>query len=402
MSATILKLLFAREKLSMATYFTRSHTQTTWHYLGMAATLFIVLFATGCSGGSEEPKGAEETKETEETVDMTKREPPCHGKDQLKNVTPADEPVALAGSYERIDGRFTISMTFSNGNVNFIFGVGSGFESPHTGRYKYTEMKGGRWPFIALNASLRREAGSEVSRVQIYRLEYDSCHSELFGRPTELAWLADGRILVGSNDARGRITHYYSFGDTLTTFSGATTTTFICQPSATSACNTFASMLPPVVTVPDTIRDMTEGIAAGSARVFSKGSERLLFRPDNTFSYEHTRYNDWATGGTWERVQKSGEDHFRVFIPADLRATVSGGAESMFAQIYKITWDRPASTRNPPLNRPGEVLWFTNNDALISEIQPSLSAFTVTGISFSGHDLRGAEYLIPQTSPSPQ
>ena len=386
----------------MATYLTRSHTQTTWHCLGVLATLLIVLFATGCSGGSKEPEGTEGTegtKETEETVDMTQRKPSCFGMNRLKNVTPANEPVALAGSYTKTSKRFTTTMEFTNGNVKFVFGVGSGFESTSTGRYLYSETGNGRWPTIILNGPFRRASDPDVTQAQIYRLEYDSCHSEIFGRPTQLAWLADGRLLIGSNDARGRATHYYNFGG-LITFN-TSNPPFTCEPSETSACNTFASLLPPIVPVPDTIRDITEGIVAGSARVFSTRDRELSFRPDNTFSYRYTApgfgYDDWTTGGTWARVQKSGGDHFRVLVPADLRATVSGGAESVFAQVYQITWDRPASTSNPARYRPRQVLWFTNNNALISAFQPS--AFIAIGIS--GSTLSGAEYLIPQTSPTP-
>ena len=355
----------------------RPQRKTWWRYcLGLVVAVFI-LSATDCSAP---------------------RPPACYGMNRLdKTITPPDEPVVLAGSYKQI-GRSTQTIEFTDGNVEFVFGIGTGLESTHTGRYQYTEREDTRWPFVTLNGSLRREGDSDSTRAQIYRLEYDSCHSELFGRPTELAWLADGRLLIGFNDAFGRATHYYSAGGTLVTF-GNSGPTFICQPSETSACNTFASLLAPAVPVPDTIRDITAGIAAGSERVFSTSDRELSFRPDGTFSYtsSFTR-DDWATGGTWERVQKSGGDHFRVFIPADLRATVSGGADSMFAQVYQINWNKPASTSNPARYRPRQVLWLTTNDVLISVFQPA--NFAATGLGFSGNTLSGAEYLIPQTSPT--
>ena len=369
----------------------RSPKRAWWRYcLGLVAAIFI-LSATDCSveaiiGDQPQPRP------------QKPRPPACYGMNQLdKTIIPPEEPVALAGTYTQTDKIFTTTMTFTDGNVEFMFGRSTGTKRKYTGRYQYTEQGGTRWPSATLNGPLRREGDSDSTRAQIYRLEYDSCHSEIVGRPVQLAWLADGRLLIGSNDAPLRATHYYSAGGALITFN-TNKPPFICQPSETSECNTFASLVPSAVPVPDTIRDITAGIAAGSARVFSTSDRELSFRPDNTFSYtsSFTR-DDWATGGTWERIQRSGGDHYRVFIPAHLRATVSGGADSMFAQVYKISWNKPASTSNLPRRRPETVLWLTNNQVLISLWGPS--DFSQPGITFGGRTLAGAEHLIPQTSP---
>ena len=154
--------------------------------------------------------------------------------------------------------------------------------------------------------------------------------------------------------------------------------------------------------LPIFVRDITAGIAPGDARVFATNDRQLAFRPDNTFSYWYTvpgfAHNDWVTGGTWEQVERAGDNHVRILIPKDLRATVANGADSMIAQVYKITWDKPASTRNPPRRRPETVLWLTNNQVLIARWGPS--HFSQPGVNFDGRTLAGAKHLIPQTSPT--
>ena len=369
------------------TVLSRSRAGTWWQYcLGLVAAIFI-LSATDCSaeaviGDQPKPRG-----------------PRCYGTNLLnKDITPPDEPVVLAGSYTKTSQPYTETFTFTNGSLRYSVRRDNSPETVYTGRYQYTEEPNGRWPFIFLSEVLRGEGDSDVSRAQVYKLEYDTCGSGFSHRPTRLAWLADGRILIGATDSPASNIHYYQASSGIFITSIHFKPPFICQPSETLECSTFASLLGPAVPVPDTIRDITAGIAAGSARVFSTRDRELSFRPDNTFSYSRVEFDDWATGGTWERVKKEGVDHWRVIIPEDIRDTVSGGAASMFAQAYKIRWDRPESTSNPAHYRPGEVLWFTNNQVVISRWEPS--AFSTPGVSFIGRKLRGAEYLIPQTSPT--
>ena len=189
----------------------RSRAGTWWRYcLGLVAAVFI-LSATDCSAEAvigDQPKP---------------RTPACYGMNRLNKTTiPPEEPVALAGTYVKNSNGFATTLVFTDGNIEFTFGQGTGFEKNYTGRYQYTERGRGQWPFIFLNGSLRREGDFDVSKVQVYNLEYDSCHSETVGRPTALAWLADGRILVGTNDAPLRPTHYYSSNIVLITFAGNT------------------------------------------------------------------------------------------------------------------------------------------------------------------------------------